>query len=58
MNARSMYTLNLYLSDIVAEMMSLIHIIQNIHLIDDLQINLLIEINIINSEQIRINISS
>ena len=50
--------LNLYLSDVLAEMMSLVHIIWNIYLIDDFWTNLLIEMNIIDSEQISINISS
>ena len=49
--------LNLYLSDVLAETMRLIYIIWDIHLIDNLQTNLLIEINIIDSEQININIS-
>ena len=50
--------LNLYLSGVLAETMSLMHIIWNIYLINNLQTNLLIEMNIIDSEQININISS
>ena len=48
--------LDLYLFDTLNSKMMMIHIVRNVHLIDNLQTNLLIKMNIIDSEHININI--
>ena len=48
--------LNLYLSDILNDESTTIHITQNVHLVNDLHTNLLIEMNIIDPEWISIDI--
>ena len=50
--------LSLYLSDQLNEKFTVVHIMCNVHLVDNLQINLLIGMNIIDSECISTDISS
>ena len=50
--------LNLYLSDELNERITITYITSDVHLVNDLQANLLIDMNIIGPEQISMNISS
>ena len=50
--------LSLYLSDQLNERSAVVHIMYNVHLVDNFQINLLIDMNIIDSEHISTDISS
>ena len=48
--------LNLYLSDILVKKMNLVHIICNVHLVNNFQINILIDMNIIELKWINIDV--
>ena len=48
--------LNFYVFDIFAEQFMLIHIIRNVHFVDEFKIKLFIDMNIIKSKQINIDI--